>query len=140
MVRDLVYGILLAYALVHVTRVVTYWAKRKNFSWDAIFLPGGMPSAHSALVSALAAGIFLEEGWTTLTIAVVVFAGVVVFDAMTLRREVSVQKMVLDKIHLKLIKKRSKTVLSEEHIGHTPMEVIVGVLVGILGPVIVYAL
>lgn len=95
---------------------------------------GGMPSAHSAMVTALATSIGLNEGFgSSLAILAVAFAGVVMFDASTVRRATGQQARLLNQIVEELFKAHH---LSEqklkELLGHTRTEVFAGLLLGIL--------
>lgn len=105
---------------------------RFDFRW---FLgTGGMPSAHSAGVAALAAGVGLQAGFHTAGFAVAaMFALVTMFDAQGVRRSAGRQAIVLNKIIDEIY---TSGQFKEEHlkelIGHTPVEVVVGAVVGCL--------
>ncbi|MCM8795019.1 MAG: divergent PAP2 family protein [Candidatus Omnitrophica bacterium] len=106
--------------------------KRFDFRW---FLgTGGMPSAHSAGVSALATGVGIEAGFDTVSFAVATaFAMVTMFDAQGVRRSAGRQAIVLNKILDEISAGRQ---ISEERVkellGHTPVEVFIGSLMGII--------
>lgn len=106
--------------------------KRFDFRW---FLgTGGMPSSHSAGVSALAAGVGLQSGFHTPGFALaLMFALVTMFDAQGVRRAAGKQAVVLNKI---IDEMYLKGVISEERLkellGHTPIEVVAGAAVGAL--------
>lgn len=94
---------------------------------------GGMPSAHSSLVSGLAASVGLQSGFGSPVFAVAaIFASVVMFDAQSVRRAAGEQAQVLNQIVDELF---SKHTLSEkklvELLGHTRLEVLFGMLTGI---------
>ncbi len=105
---------------------------RFDFRW---FLgTGGMPSAHSAGVAALAAGAGLELGFHAPGFAVaLMFALVTMFDAQGVRRAAGRQAMILNKMIDEVYVKGQ---LSEERLmellGHTPIEVIAGAAIGVL--------
>lgn len=105
--------------------------KRFNFKW--IFGTGGMPSSHAAGVSTLATAIGLTAGFDSYLFALAaIFAFITMFDAQTSRRSIGVQARILNRIMDDL--SHNKGV--EEHklrelIGHTPIEVLVGCLLGI---------
>lgn len=112
--------------------LAAYRDRRFDFRW---FLgTGGMPSAHSAGVAALATGVGLELGFHTAGFAVAtMFALVTMFDAQGVRRSAGRQAVVLNKIINEIY---TSGQFKEEHlkelIGHTPIEVIVGAAVGCL--------
>lgn len=105
--------------------------KRFNFKW--FVGTGGMPSSHVAGVASLAASVGLNIGFNSIIFAVtVVFAVVVMFDAQGVRRATGKQAEILNKIVEDIyLMKRVKEDRLKEFIGHTPIEVLVGALLGI---------
>ncbi|MBI3616429.1 MAG: divergent PAP2 family protein [Candidatus Omnitrophica bacterium] len=106
--------------------------RRFDFRW---FLgTGGMPSSHSAGVSALATGVGLELGFHTPAFAVAaMFALVTMFDAQGVRRAAGRQAMVLNKmINEVYVSGQFKEEHLIELVGHTPIEVVAGSAIGIL--------
>ncbi len=101
---------------------------------------GGMPSAHTSLVSALATAVGLMEGFSSPIFALsFVFAAVVMFDAQTVRAAAGKQARLLNQIVDELFKEHH---LSEnklkELLGHTRLEVFFGMLTGIFSAWIVF--
>lgn len=95
---------------------------------------GGMPSSHSALVMALAVAVGRDAGWRSAVFAVAaVVAGVVMYDAAGVRRAAGKQAEVLNQIISDIY---HGTQISQERlkelIGHTPFEVLMGGLLGIV--------
>lgn len=87
--------------------------------------PGGMPSGHASLVSALAVVIAYREGiGSTAFMIGAVLAVIVMYDAINLRNEAG--------LHAKAINKLNKSKTLEESLGHNHWEVIVGALFGAL--------
>lgn len=113
----------------------------KNHNFDHIrqlYLSGNMPSAHSATAVALATVIGLRDGIDGPIFALAaLFAAVVMYDAVMVRRSVGEQGLALHK----LIRSKSKTVaLPRAAQGHTPLEVAVGALLGVvIGSVVFFA-
>lgn len=106
--------------------------KRFNFKW--FVGTGGMPSSHAALVSALAISVGLEMGFTSPPFAIaLIFAVVVLFDAQGVRRASGEQAEALNKILDDVYWKRGiKEERLKELLGHTPVEVIAGICVGVV--------
>jgi acid phosphatase family membrane protein YuiD len=100
---------------------------------------GGMPSAHSAMVSALATSISLTEGFGSFAaIFAWCFAGVTMFDAAGVRNAAGEQARILNQIVDELFKEhRLSEKRLKELLGHTRFEVFVGMLLGILSAIIV---
>jgi len=94
---------------------------------------GGMPSAHSATVSALAVAVALSEGWDSPLFAVAaVFALVVMYDATGIRRHAGQQAELLNRIldEFPHIKAEFSQDPLKELLGHSFLEVLVGALIG----------
>lgn len=109
------------------------WLLRRDFDFRVLTRSGGMPSSHSALVTGLATAVGFREGFqSTLFALSVVLAVIVMYDATGVRQSAGQQARVLNQIVRELF---SGQPVSEEElkelIGHTPIEVFVGALVGI---------
>jgi acid phosphatase family membrane protein YuiD len=96
---------------------------------------GGLPSNHSAIVSSMAALIGLREGVShpAFGIAIAV-AFIVILDAASLRRQVGKQAIAVNR----LASGDASHPLLRERIGHTPVEIAAGIIVGILVALAVY--
>jgi len=94
---------------------------------------GGMPSAHSASVSGLAAAVGLQEGFGTSVFAIALtFAMVVMFDAQSVRRAAGHQARLLNQIVDEVFKDHHwPHAKLAELLGHTRLEVLAGMLLGI---------
>ena len=93
---------------------------------------GGMPSAHSAMAAALAVGTGLECGFASPVFAVAIaFASIVMFDAQSVRRAAGLQARLLNQMVAELFKDghiaHGKLA---ELLGHTPVEVFAGMIIG----------
>lgn len=124
---------LLAWIIAQLIKVATGVIREKRFDFRWLLGTGGMPSAHAAGASALASSIGLELGWDSVYFALAAsFAIVVMFDAQGVRRAAGRQARILNKIlddiywQGKIQEDRLR-----ELIGHTPVEVLVGMLLGI---------
>lgn len=105
--------------------------RRLNLSYITY---GGMPSAHTTLVCALATSIAIVYGFQSAAFAVsTIFAAVVMYDAAGVRQTVSAQSAILNRILDELFKgKPAFEQRFREFIGHTRLEVVVGAALGIL--------
>lgn len=106
-------------ALAELTKMLVEWVKGEK----VIFLdPGGMPSGHSAFVSSLVIAVAYREGWQSGAFLIsLVFAFIVMYDAVTLRFQAG--------RHAQAINKHHSTKLRES-LGHTRLQVLVGALFG----------
>ena len=107
---------------------------QKKIQISRIFTSGGMPSSHSSFVTSLSTLVGMEYGFNSTEFAVVaVFSMIIMYDASGVRRAVGKQAVILNKIvddlhHKKHIEhKRLK-----ELVGHTPIEVFFGAILGII--------
>ena len=110
--------------------------KERRFDLSFFITSGGMPSSHSAMVSALATAVVLTAGPDSAAFAVsVILAMVVMYDAAGVRWAVSQQASILNRIVRELRLRRPRGEVERdlrELIGHTPFQVIVGSALGIL--------
>lgn len=121
--------------------IIHMWFNRK-FMAERLVGSGGMPSSHSATVCALAAAAGMEYGGGSFQFAMAaVFAIVVMYDAIGVRRETGIQARVLNEM-MELFTKMGKEMSVEdklkEFVGHTPLQVLMGALLGILIAVLMY--
>ena len=99
-----------------------------------IWRTGGMPSSHSAMVSAMAASIAFVEGIdTNLFVIAMMFALIIIRDALGVRRSSGIQARVLNWLGRQTAEKLKIDFHPvKEVVGHTPLEVAVGVLIGVI--------
>lgn len=123
-----------AWLIAQVVKTIIHAIINKKIVLERLIGDGGMPSAHSATVSALAAYTALAEGPDTFRFAVTLFLAIIVcHDAMGVRLETSKQAKILNELTLlyeTLTKKDLPEVKLKEFVGHTPIQVIAGILTG----------
>lgn len=115
------------------TKMIICLIESRRLDFRYLASTGGMPSAHSALVSALTTAIGITEGFDSPLFAVsFVFASVVMFDAQTVRAAAGKQARLLNQIVDELFKEHHLSeVKLKELLGHTRLEVLFGMLTGI---------
>jgi acid phosphatase family membrane protein YuiD len=107
---------------------------QKKIVWERLIGDGGMPSGHSATVSSLATIIGLMHGFDTPEFAIAgILAIVVCHDAMGVRQETGKQAIMLNEIIRILEAEELPEVKLKELVGHTPLQVLAGILLGIGG-------
>ena len=108
--------------------------KTKKFNFKRIMGAGGMPSSHSAVVTSIATMIGKNEGVGTPLFALsFCFAFVVMYDACGVRRAAGKQARLLNKIvETPGLTGMQVTERLVEVLGHTPVEVFVGAIIGIV--------
>ena len=107
--------------------------KNKKINKKNIMQSGGMPSSHSSMVIALSTAIFLQEGLKSSTFAVcMIFSFVVLYDATGVRQAVGKQAVLLNQLVDDIFKGQFKSEKFSELLGHTPLEVVVGSILGVI--------
>ena len=138
--NNILWTTLIAWVFAQSIKVVLGVISQKKFDFRWFVGPGGIPSAHAAGASALATSIGLRYGFDTVSFALAVaFAIVVMFDAQNVRRAAGKQARILNKMMEDIYwQGRIREDQLRELIGHTPIEVFLGMILGILIAVILY--
>ena len=113
-------------------KVLWELATTKKFNFKRIIGAGGMPSSHTAIVVSITTMVGRSQGINSVIFAVsLIFSLVVMYDACGVRRQAGNQARILNDIvntpGLSTVQVREKLV---EALGHTPLQVIVGAIVG----------
>ncbi len=125
--------------LAQTIKVLLYLLFKHKFDFRLFVGTGGMPSSHTAAVTAGTVTIGMATSWTSpVFMASLLYCIVVVSDAVGVRRAAGKQAMVLNKIIDELEHSEFKTERLKEFLGHTPFEAFVGIVIGILVPVLMY--
>lgn len=138
---EVILAFIISNLIAQLAKVLTVAYRKRSFRWTIIFATGGMPSSHSSTVVAMATSVGIIDGFTSTTYAFTTcFALVVMFDAAGLRRNASRQAHVLNRIIKEFFAHEStlSTEKLKEFLGHTPMEVIVGALLGVAVSVVLH--
>ena len=121
-------------------KIIRGLIKREKFSFSWLVDTGGMPSSHSAVVVSFAVSMGKELGYSSPFFALgIVFAMITMFDAQTWRRSIGMQAKILNKMMDDLHeKKKIEENRLKELVGHTPVEVFMGGLVGLIITLLLY--
>lgn len=127
---------MVAWFITQLAKMIIKLLQGKGLDFRHLVSSGGMPSSHSALVSALATSVGMIYGFNSAFFGIaVILALIVMYDAAGVRRSVSKQSIILNDIVREIRDKhphldKLKTDL-RELIGHTPFQVIIGSAIGI---------
>ncbi|CAO2835894.1 unnamed protein product [Amaranthus hypochondriacus] len=124
---------LLAISLAQFLKIFTAWYKEKKWDSKRMLSSGGMPSSHSAGVTALAVAIGLQEGTNGSAFALaVVLACIVMYDATGVRLHAGQQAQLLNQIVCELPPEHpvSNCKPLRDSLGHTPLQVAAGAVLG----------
>ena len=131
---------LLCGLLVQLSKMLTFLVREKKINVRRLVETGGMPSSHAASVCALSTCVGLREGIGSVLFQVVLFFSLIVmYDAAGLRRAAGRQATLLNRIlheHIQLPGPPHERL--RELLGHTPIEVLVGAVIGILFSLAIY--
>jgi len=129
---------ILAWSAAQVLKAIITLFTTKKFSVERLFGAGGMPSAHSACVCALVVSTARAMGADSAVFALsVIFAVVVMYDAMGVRRAAGHHAKAIKEIRTQLDSDDKSQKKLKESLGHTPFEVLGGALLGILMAMII---
>ena len=116
--------------------------KERKFDIITLFFSsGGMPSSHSAVVCGLATGTIISQGWGSPLVAIThVIALIVMVDASGVRYETGKQAEIINKMIKELFSHEKNpeefNTNLKELVGHTPFQVMVGAVFGIVCSII----
>ena len=122
-----------AWALAQLIKVPLYYLQTRRWNWALLFTTGGMPSSHSALMTATTLAIGLYFGFDSPIFALgVALTMIVTYDAAGVRQQAGIHAQRINVIFGELLHGHP---ISEgdlrEVLGHTPLEVIGGILLGL---------
>ena len=125
-----------------VLKTIIYALEIKKLDISRLFGDGGMPSGHSATVTSLAVFCGLNFGFDSFQFAVTAILAIIVcHDAMGVRLETGKQAVAINEI-LEAFELLAPDKISEanlkEFVGHTPIQVMAGILLGIINAVVMF--
>lgn len=144
----------LAWFAAQLLKTILAYIPTRRINWERMVGSGGMPSSHSALVCAVSVGVAKKLGYASPEFALsLAMAGIVMYDAMGVRRAAGEQAKVLNKMVIdfkeifQMLKEEFDALARgeeapeaeggpnkrlKEFLGHTPLEVLCGAALGIL--------
>lgn len=146
------FAAVISWVAAQLIKTVFYVLKYKTFNRERILGAGGMPSSHSATVCSLAVVILRISGASSVEFALsMVLALVVMYDASGVRRAAGLQAKELNRLRSIIAELDEKKTEIEnfsnededeindlkEYLGHTPLEVVCGALLGIFVGIVI---
>ena len=122
-----------AWALAQIIKVPLFYLQTRKWNWALLFTTGGMPSSHSALMTAttLAIGLFYGLDHPTFALGVALTM-IVTYDAAGVRKQAGIHAQRINVIFGELLHGHPVSERDlREVLGHTPLEVIGGILLGL---------
>lgn len=123
-----------AWGIAQLLKVPIEYLKTNRWNWSLLFRAGGMPSSHSALMTAIAHAVGLFNGFNTPLFALAAAVTIiVVYDATGIRRQAGKHAELINAIIDDLRSGHQlKSQELREVLGHTPMEAFTGVILGLM--------
>ncbi len=125
-----------AWLIAQLLKTLLYLIMNREWNWERLVGAGGMPSSHAALVCNLAVGTLVQYGLGSFEFAICfVLAVIVLHDARGVRLEAGRQAKILNELIRSLQYHESSplaNVYLKELVGHTPLQVLAGALLGII--------
>ncbi len=129
----------LSWAIAQFMKIIIDAYKTKSISLDLIVSSGGFPSSHTSFVIAACTALGFQDGFNSSTFAIaVVLSCVVMYDAMGIRRAAGHHARILNELVLKIDSNSSVEEKLKELLGHTPLQVLGGFVLGIVVSTIMY--
>ena len=128
-------AVFVPWLIAQISKPIIEYIRKRRINMRLLVSAGGMPSSHSASVCALATAVGMQESVTSTLFAMAFLSAIIVmYDAAGVRRAASIQAHILNQIIDELFQGHpiSETRL-RELLGHTPVEVVAGAVLGILG-------
>lgn len=131
---EVIFAAMIAAFIAQFLKLIFYYVNNRKINFKILTETGGMPSSHSAFVIALSTSVAVINGYKSVEFAIALgYAFVVMYDAAGLRRSAGKMAAVLNKIVDEVYSEKYPRHTSErliELLGHTPIEVIMGGLLG----------
>ena len=126
----------LGWGIAQILKTIIYAGINKKIDWKRLFGDGGMPSGHSATVTAMAVRSLLIYGVGSFEFAVTFMLAIIVMhDAMGVRQETGKQAKIIKDL-ASFMESLGRDITDEEKlkefVGHTPLQVIAGAIIGVL--------
>lgn len=126
----------LGWLVAQIIKTIIHLIITKQFVAERMVGGGGMPSSHSATVCALATATGMQYGGGSFEFAIAIMLAIIVmYDAMGVRRETGIQARVINEM-IELLTNMGRKMSVEdklkEFVGHTPLQVLIGAILGIV--------
>ncbi len=129
-----------AWVVAQIVKIFIVGFTEKLWDWRYIYRSGGMPSAHTTVIVSLCTVLAYRLGTESPEFGIAcILAAIVMYDAMNVRHAVGEHSKALRKIVPAVFKDKPAQMIIHQSNGHTLNEVTVGVLIGVVVPILVFA-
>lgn len=126
---------IISWFLAQILKVLIFYIRKRRLDFRYLLSSGGMPSSHSSVVCTCAASVGSISGWSSISFAIAaIMAFVVMYDAANVRKAAGEQAKILNYMmeHWKEMRPEFLGKELKELLGHTPLQVFAGALLGVL--------
>ncbi len=125
---------LVGWALAQIIKIPLDYLRTRRWNWALLFTTGGMPSSHSALMTGTVFAIGLYYGFDNPLFALgIAITMIVTYDAANVRRQAGIHAQRINIIFEELLRGHPINEKDlREVLGHTPLEVFGGILLGLI--------
>lgn len=131
---------ILSWLTAQVVKLLIKGFVQKDWDWRYIYRSGGMPSAHSTIVVSLCTVLGYRLGTKSPEFGIAcIIASIIMYDAVNVRHAVGEHAVALREIIPAVFKKITQPKITiHQSYGHTPFEVLAGIIIGIVVPVMIF--
>ncbi len=110
-----------------------------DWDWKYIYRSGGMPSAHTTVIVSLCTVLAYRLGTKSPEFGIAcIMASIIMYDAMNVRHAVGEHAIAIRAIIPKVFKSATPDLTIHQSSGHTPLEVLAGIIIGVAVPMFVF--
>ena len=126
-------SVILSYIVASLIKIFFHYIATEELDFMVFFRTGGMPSSHTASVTAMTSSVYFLEGFSNLFVVCIIISSIIISDAVGIRRAAGKQAQVINKMvdEFRYFKK-FRTRRLYELLGHTPKQVFGGFIVGLI--------
>lgn len=128
------HAVIISWFIAQCTKLIVEWIRTRKLDLRLMMSAGGMPSSHSSSVTAAMLGVGLFEGFNTPLFGLAfVVTMIVLYDAAGVRRQAGIQAHKINQIINELLQGHPLSQKQlQEVLGHTPLQVFMGFLLGVV--------
>lgn len=130
---------LFSWLIAQIAKIFIKGIAESNWNWRYIYRSGGMPSAHTTIVVSLCTVLAVRLGTRAPEFGIAcTLAAIVMYDAINVRHAVGEHAVAIRALLPAVFKKDQLKIPIHQSYGHTPAEVLAGLVIGVVVPLLVF--
>jgi acid phosphatase family membrane protein YuiD len=130
---------LFSWLIAQIAKILIKGITESNWNWRYIYRSGGMPSAHTTIVVSLCTVVGVRLGTHAPEFGIAcTLAAIVMYDAINVRHAVGEHAVAIRALLPAVFKKDAPAIPIHQSYGHTPLEVLAGLVIGVIVPILVF--